>query len=659
MSRLGHRASSINESVYNGTISVSVRPKPPSEHSKSSWVIDSEENTIFSPELGDFTFDSVFGLGINNLYVYENSVSQVVQKALNGFNGTVFAYGMTGSGKTHSMQGTDLDPGVIPLAVADIFNYIEASLHAKKYSVKVSYLEIYNERIFDLLALSDPIVSPNATSSYNNTTTNVRDDLKIRDDPLVGVKVMGLSEESASSVEQLLNIISRGDLARKTGATDFNSRSSRSHAVVLIRLGCIDLISKAETISTLSLCDLAGSERATTQTDRRKEGSFINKSLLALSSVIAKLSVASTVSRNGNGVGHIPYRDSKLTRLLQPALSGNSVISILCTIHLGDNTFSETVNTLRFAAKAKNVTLNVSKHELVGAGGNSDKIIEKLQTTIEKQKAEIDLLKASQSLNNLSISNNNNADSTNQRTSTSSFSSLSTTTPSSPLLENSEHLKTEIAQLRSENRILNEQHEHLTRLNDERRTEHVIIKNEIFNVLMSTRALLNDTTTIRNLEELFKQHLLEIEEYKSYISHLENELGKYEIKRYFGNLVLLPLANQSNSATTITEQSSNINTVDNNNYNKGIANNGIVNGINNGNGYHYIYPENSAVSLNGLISPSKVRNSILMNGSTRELQSLVESQLEEIDELKETLKDKDRIIKALRTSSRFKNSLAH
>lgn len=528
VSRPGSRLSNGSVETYKGTISVSVRPKPGDVHHK--WVIEPEESRIYSSELGDFTFDNVFGLDVDNGDVYAGAVESVIDKTLQGFNGTVFAYGMTGSGKTHSMQGNESDPGVIPLAAARVFDHVETL--AVPYEVRVSYLEIYNERIFDLL--SDPVTLP----SFGG-----QNDLKIRDDAVTGVKVMGLTELVVLNVQELLEVIQLGDLLRKTGATDYNQRSSRSHAVVLIRL--TSTVNDVETVATLSLCDLAGSERATNQTERRQEGSFINKSLLALSSVISKLSSKS--------LGHIPYRDSKLTRLLQPALSGNSVIAILCTIHLSE--YGETVNTLRFAARAKNIQLNVSKNE----AGNDRGTVDRLQAQIQKMKLEIDLLQASNGLSKLNFG-------------------------AAP---------DDLAQIKAENRLLTERIEHLTRLTEEKATEQVIVKNDVINEL--TRELRNPGS-IRSLEELFRQKNQEIEEYNSYITHLENELGKYEMKKYSG-------------------------------------------------------------SLTGLVSPSKVRENVYNNGDQLELKNLIESQQEELEELNESIKDKDRIIKALRTSNRFKLSL--
>ena len=192
-----------------------------------------------------------------------------------------------------------------------------------------------------------------------------------------------MTSASITSKQQLLQLIKRGDTNRKTSATDFNARSSRSHSILQIKLKVIDILTETELKSTLSLCDLAGLERAATSLERRKEGSYINKSLLALSNVINKLS-SSTLE-------HIPYRDSKLTRLLQPALSGSSLVLILCTIHMGGNQQSvqqcvaETYKTLRFAARAKDIVINVERNTGRRMDGDSAKMIQELNSIIEQQ----------------------------------------------------------------------------------------------------------------------------------------------------------------------------------------------------------------------------------------------------------------------------------
>ena len=307
---------------------------------------------------------------------------------MDGFHGTVFAYGMTGTGKTFSMQGTATSPGVIPLAITDIFSYIRET-PSREFLLRVSYLEIYNEKIHDLL--STPAASALGPGAP------VQEEIKLREDSKRGVYASPLKEEIVQSPTQLLRVIARGDHARRTSSTQFNARSSRSHAVVQIVVESREripgsgamgdnkrsgLLPGGVRVSTLSLIDLAGSERAAETKERRTEGSHINKSLLTLGTVIARLSGdkdkdGKPTDKDGK---HLPYRDSKLTRLLQGALSGDSLVSILCTIQIGSvgsaaatsSHTGETLNTLKFASRAKNNIVSHAKkaEEALGAGGD-------------------------------------------------------------------------------------------------------------------------------------------------------------------------------------------------------------------------------------------------------------------------------------------------
>lgn len=370
-------------SSYQGTISVGVRIKP--THGKQdSWHVNN--NSIIHEEFGEFNFDHVFSPEMNNDRVYETMALPMIDKLFEGFNCTIFAYGMTGSGKTYTMSGSKSGPGIIPMCVDTIFDRINVGLPRKKFTVRVSYLEIYNERIFDLLNLPQGKTLNSNIMVPSSTLTN---DLKLRDDLKYGVKVVGLVERNVSSNKELMKCISIGDHNRKTGETDFNTRSSRSHAVVLIRVFCTDEITGEQVMSTLSLCDLAGSERATGQQERRKEGAYINKSLLALGTVISKLSMES--SGLSTNVGHIPYRDSKLTRILQPALSGDSLVATICTVDTRPETSTESINTIRFASRAKNISLAVKRNE-ADSNVSKSQLIQTLRKQVREQQITIDNL---------------------------------------------------------------------------------------------------------------------------------------------------------------------------------------------------------------------------------------------------------------------------
>lgn len=386
---------------YTGTISVVIRPKPVLNRERDPWHIR-DGRAISHEEAGEFTFDHIFSANCSNLDVYEATSRPMIDKLLQGFNATVFAYGMTGSGKTFTMTGTSDEAGLIPLSVTYLFSKIleQSMFGTHKFEVIVSYLEIYNEKIYDLLDCeTDNKINSTPSRMFLSGTSrsNIGPvELRIRDDSQYGVRITGLTEKRCQSSEELSRWIQMGDRNRKTSETIYNTRSSRSHAIVLVRLNNTDLRSGETISSTLSLCDLAGSEKAVSQYERRKEGAFINKSLLALGTVISKLS-SESLNRNGaplfanNNMAesntHIPYRDSKLTRILQPALSGNSIITTICTIDTRNEAASETANTIRFASRAKNVALQVAKRPAVSKESSSDKdqTIENLIERLEEQ----------------------------------------------------------------------------------------------------------------------------------------------------------------------------------------------------------------------------------------------------------------------------------
>lgn len=351
--------------------------------------------------------DNVFSPHDGNARVYDNAAKRLVRRVMEGYNGTVFAYGMTGTGKTFSMQGTANQPGTIPLAITDIFSYIRENPE-REFLLRVSYLEIYNEKIFDLLNQSTPGTQ--------------QEEIKLREDSKRGVYASPLKEEIVQSPNQLLRVISRGDQARRVGSTQFNARSSRSHAVVQIVVesrervggqGSADMrrqnsiLPGGVLVSTLSLIDLAGSEKAALNKERRTEGAHINKSLLTLGTVIARLT-GDEDKEDGvkpadkeKGLKHLPYRDSKLTRLLQPALSGDSLVSILCTIQLSSATTSaastsahtaETLNTLKFASRAKNnIVSHAKKNESNTSGDpNSRALLDRYRLEIQELRAQLD-----------------------------------------------------------------------------------------------------------------------------------------------------------------------------------------------------------------------------------------------------------------------------
>ncbi|KAH7298031.1 hypothetical protein KP509_25G024300 [Ceratopteris richardii] len=356
----------------NIRVTVRFRPLSSKEVQKGdgvAWYADGE--TIVRSEINPSTayaFDKVFGPATTTRGVYDVAAMNVVRGAMDGINGTVFAYGVTSSGKTYTMHGDPVSPGIIPLAVKEIFQIIRDT-PKREYLLRVSYLEIYNEVINDLL---------------NPTGRNLR----IRED-VQGPYVEGIKEEVVLSPVHALSLIAAGEELRHVGSTNYNLLSSRSHTVFTLKIESTPrtldpYASMGERIiSQLHLIDLAGSESSKTEAtgERRREGSYINKSLLTLGTVIGKLSEGRA--------SHVPYRDSKLTRLLQPSLCGYGRVSLICTLTPASSNMEETHNTLKFAQRAKRVTVQATFNQRI----DERFLIRKYQRDILNLRQELDWLK--------------------------------------------------------------------------------------------------------------------------------------------------------------------------------------------------------------------------------------------------------------------------
>ncbi|KAI9105267.1 P-loop containing nucleoside triphosphate hydrolase protein [Phlyctochytrium arcticum] len=313
----------------------------------------------------DFNFDSVLGYEEGQPAVYDKIVEPLIRKCLEGYNGCVFCYGQTASGKTYTMEGpkkgpnleppfdpADKDTGIILRVASQITNHITAMQKSKpelEYFVKVSYLEIYQENLTDLLVRRDE-----------------QGELRIRQDPESStgrdLYISGITERSITSIQDYVKLLQIGGRHRTTGETNMNEVSSRSHAVMTItieeRRKPADGMSteEAEMLakhgrkrSKIHLIDLAGSERANATGatgDRLKEGSAINQSLSSLGNVINALTTKTK---------HVPYRDSKLTYLLSDSLGGNSLTLMITCVTPTVSNFDESVSTLRFAERVKKV----------------------------------------------------------------------------------------------------------------------------------------------------------------------------------------------------------------------------------------------------------------------------------------------------------------
>jgi len=295
-----------------------------------------------------YAFDYVFGQETTNPEVFEKTTKFLIPGILDGFNATVFAYGATGAGKTHTMLGHDKVPGLMSLTMNELFTCIQRHSENKELLVKVSYLEVYNETLRDLLSAE----------------ANIAD---LREDPGKGAILAGATEVITTDANEILSLLKIGNKKRTMEATGANVVSSRSHAVLQVTVEQKEKnqgISEETTVSKLSMIDLAGSERASNTNNRGQrmiEGANINKSLLALGNCITLLSEK---AEKGLKNLFIPYRDSKLTRLLKDSLGGNCRTIMIANVSPGVICFEDTLNTLKYANRAKNIKTAVVRNVL-------------------------------------------------------------------------------------------------------------------------------------------------------------------------------------------------------------------------------------------------------------------------------------------------------
>ncbi|XP_051467836.1 kinesin-like protein KIF13A isoform X2 [Apus apus] len=296
----------------------------------------------------------------------------ILEKAFQGYNACIFAYGQTGSGKSFSMMGNAEQLGLIPRLCCALFQRISVEENeSHTFKVEVSYMEIYNEKVRDLL---DPKGS--------------RQSLKVREHKVLGPYVDGLSQLAVTNFEDIESLMSEGNKSRTVAATNMNEESSRSHAVfnIIVTQTLYDLHSgnSGEKVSKVSLVDLAGSERVSktgAAGERLKEGSNINKSLSTLGLVISSL--ADQAAGKGKNK-FVPYRDSVLTWLLKDNLGGNSQTAMIATISPAADNYEETLSTLRYADRAKRIV----NHAVVNEDPNA-RVIRELREEVEKLKEQL------------------------------------------------------------------------------------------------------------------------------------------------------------------------------------------------------------------------------------------------------------------------------
>ena len=359
-----------------------------------------------------YAFDFAFDKNCTQYTVFENSTKFLIDGVVNGFNATVFAYGATGAGKTYTMLGNDNNPGIMPLTLKELFNKVN-SFNDREYKLKFWYLEIYNENIRDLLKfMARNNSNSNLDISDNNINSTTNEYLDLREDPEKGIVVNGITEINVNNSKDMLKILKRGNRNRTQEATGANETSSRSHAILQVSIEYRDKNSGIEIeikFSKLSLIDLAGSERASATQNRGIrliEGANINRSLLTLGNCINALVDA---NKKGNKNPYIPYRDSKLTRLLKDSLGGNARTVMIANVSPAINTFEDTYNTLKYANRAKNIKTFVTRNVLSAQYhiSNYVNIINNLKAEVAQLKQQLQMKDNS---NNNTYNNNFNTD---------------------------------------------------------------------------------------------------------------------------------------------------------------------------------------------------------------------------------------------------------
>jgi len=393
-------------------VQVVIRVRPPIEREiKGSLGIEyqpsikqNDTDISVSGSSHSFSFDRVYGNGSTQRELYENTAKSVVQSCLEGYNATIFAYGQTGTGKTYTMEGavdTFEDRGIVPRAIEQIFTHIQEKASAEnRFLVRVSYLQIYNDCIYDLL-------------QPDGVNLTIREEDKNKENSK-GIYVDGLSEYIVRSPQEIFHLMAQGSSCRATGTTKLNQVSSRSHAVLKLiveqcETSCINpsngedisveefeaLIRKNELqedvisqmvrqrfrVAKLNLVDLAGSERVRVSGasgTRLQESMKINKSLSALGNVIAALA---------DGRQHVPYRDSKLTRILEDSLGGNCRTTMIAMVSPAMDSAAETLSTLKFANRAK----NIRNHAHINEDVDKNSLLRKYQRELKRLRKELEL----------------------------------------------------------------------------------------------------------------------------------------------------------------------------------------------------------------------------------------------------------------------------
>lgn len=354
----------LENALNNISVHLRIKPNTHATSPNSNIQISDRNIKIYQNE---FNFDSIF-LTNSQTEIYKFICQSQIDRTFQGFNCTIMAYGQTGSGKTYTIQGEEIDYGIIPRVLCQLFEKVDRNLfsmesdidflnaHEKNYlSIKITYLEVYNEKINDLLSSEEDISTSCVNSSFvkenYDSKPQIRENMK-------GPYVTDVNYAEVRTLEEAKNIFMRGNTKRKIASTKMNERSSRSHTIFTIYLkfqeNCVIKRSK------INIVDLAGSEslknikslKNKKESGNSKETGNINRSLFYLSEVIKKLS--------SDEEKHINYRDSKLTHILKDSLGGNSLLSVIGTVNL--EYLTESQNTLNFLKRTKNIKKLVTQN---------------------------------------------------------------------------------------------------------------------------------------------------------------------------------------------------------------------------------------------------------------------------------------------------------
>lgn len=326
-------------SLMDENISISIRIKPSKEN---AWI---QENCAIkrkdNQSKDTYVFDSIFNENHTTLDIYSKDSQKIIENCIKGYHGVIMAYGQTNSGKTYTMLGTERNKGLISYVASDLFRFLFSEKN-RDYLIRVSYFEIYNEVINDLIGEGT--------------------DLQIIEDTKGFIIIKGIVETDITEPDQMINVLNRGQYNRKISSNNYNEQSSRSHTIFRIIIESQSKDGLSARTSFLHLVDLAGSEsvgKNNLEGARAKEGHYINKSLLSLQRVIKALSEKQVF---------IPYRDSKLTRILKNSLGGNSKVAIICTMSPELKNINESTITLRFATNAKTIVNKIYVNESLKQG---------------------------------------------------------------------------------------------------------------------------------------------------------------------------------------------------------------------------------------------------------------------------------------------------